>query len=121
VGGRQEPEGDTLGILEFSTSPGLLGVIDRVLKRVPVGLAVARLADDLGGKALALIHGDLPDVQEAIELAPTCLPEGAVLLQAAIVSRLDENLRTVLGEGTRFATCRNWRPEGGEAVPEEED
>lgn len=121
VGGKHEPEGDTLGVLEFSTSPGLLAVIDRVLKRVPVGLAEARLADDLGGKALALIHGDLPDVQEAVALAPECLPEGSALLQASIISRLDENLRTVLGEGTRFGSCRNWRPEGGEAVPEEED
>ncbi len=120
VGGRHEPEGDTLGVLEFSTSPGLLGVIDRILKRVPVGLAEARLADDLGGKALAIIHGELPDVQEAVELAPECLPAGSTLLQAAIISRLDENLRTVLGEGTRFGSCRNWRPEGGETVPEEE-
>lgn len=120
VGGRHEPEGDTLGVLEFNNSPGLMGAVDRVLKRVPVGLSEARLADDLGGRALALIHGELPDVQEALELVPECLPTGAELLQSSVISRLDENLRTVLGEGTKFATCRNWRPEGAETLPEEE-
>ncbi len=116
VGGRNEPDGDTLGVLEVSTSPGLLGLMDRVLKAVPVGLVEVRLADDLGGRALAIIHGELTDVQEAAAMAPSCLGDDSELLNISVISRLDDTLRTVLGEGTHFASCRNWTPEGCETV-----
>lgn len=116
VGQRNEPSGDTLGVLEVSTSPGLLGLVDRILKALPVGLVEVRLADDLGGRALAIIHGDLEDIQEAAAMAPTCLSADSELLNAAVISRLDDTLRTVLGEGSHFAACRNWTPEGSETV-----
>jgi len=114
VGGRNEPTGDTLGVFEVSTSPGLLGLVDRILKSVPVNLVEIRLADDLGGRALAIIDGDLTDVQEAAAMAPACLKECSELLHSAVISRLDETLRTIVTEGSHFAACRNWKPEGSE-------
>ncbi len=115
-GGRKEPNGDTLGVCEVSTSPGLLGLMDRILKALPVGLVEVRLADDLGGRALAIIHGELSDVQEAAVMAPSCLKDNSQLLNFSVISRLDDTLRTVLGEGTHFASCRNWTPHGSETV-----
>ncbi len=115
VGGRNEPLGDTLGVLEVNTSPGLLGLVDRLLKSLPLNLVEIRLADDLGGRALAIIDGELSDVQEAAAMAPSCLKECSKLLNVAVISRLDDTLRTIVGEGTHFATCRNWKPEGSEA------
>ncbi len=44
-------------------------------RRVPVRLAELRLADDLGGRAVALLDGLLPDVEAALELAAR--PAGA--------------------------------------------
>ena len=116
VGGRHEPVADTLGVFEVSTSPGLLGLIDRLLKSVPVNLVEIRLADDLGGRALAIVDGDLTDVQEAAALAPSCLAEGSTLVNVAVIARLNDTLRTIVGEGTRFGACRNWQPEGSEAI-----
>ncbi len=75
--------------------------MDRILKSVPVGLVEVRLADDLGGRALAIIHGELTDVQEAAAMAPSCLKDDSQLLNFSVISRLDDTLRTVLGEGTR--------------------
>lgn len=116
VGGRNEPEADTLGVFEMNTSPGILGLMDRILKAVPVGLVEVRLADDLGGRALAIIDGELTDVQEAAAMAPTCLHGCAELLNVAVIGRLDETLRTVVGEGTHFGSCRNWKPDGSESI-----
>jgi microcompartment protein CcmL/EutN len=116
VGGRSQPDGDTLGVIEVNTSPGLLGLMDRILKAVPVQLVEVRLADDLGGRALAIIHGELTDVQEVAAMAESCLNADSELLNISVISRLDDTLRTVLGEGTHFASCRNWKLEGSETV-----
>lgn len=116
VGGRHKPQGDTLGVFEVSHSPGLLKMMDHILKAVPVGLVEIRLADDLGGRALALVHGDLTHVQEAAVLAPASLDDPGQLLNVAVISRLDETLKSVLEEGTHFGTCRNMKPVGGEMV-----
>ncbi len=119
VGGRKEPTGDTLGVFEVSTSPGLLGLVDRLLKSLPIGLVEIRLADDLGGRALAIVDGELTDVQEAAAMAPSCLKDCAVLLNVAVISRLDDTLRSIVAEGTYFSACRNWKPEGSESVHEQ--
>ncbi len=116
VGGRNEPEGDTLGVLEVSTSPGLLGLMDRILKAVPVGLVEIRLADDLGGRAMAIIHGELPLVQEAAAMASSCLKDDSTLLNISVISRLDHTLRKAVTEGTVFASCRNFKPDDSETV-----
>jgi len=131
VGERNEIRGDTLAILEVSSSPAILRVVDTVLKRVPVQLSKLRLADDLGGKALAFLDGDLPDVQEAVTLAGRILAgddqtagneensivqAGGKLLGASIMARMDETLRKVMNESTEFHKCRNWSPEGAETA-----
>ncbi|MBU0740736.1 BMC domain-containing protein, partial [bacterium] len=54
---------DTIGIVETVNAAALLRAVDAALKAAPVGLGAFRLADDLGGRGLALLHGDLPDVQ----------------------------------------------------------
>jgi microcompartment protein CcmL/EutN len=118
VGGRKEPAGDTLAVFETANSPAMLRILDGVLKRVPVQLDKLRLADDLGGKALAVLDGELPDVQQAVEIAGElgAADEGSLLLGASITARLDDTLRKVLGETTMFANCRNWTLEGAEKL-----
>ena len=116
VGEHNEPVGDTLGILEVSTSPAVLRVVDAVLKRVPVQLCQLRLADDLGGRALAVLDGELTDVQDAVEIANACIGPCGEMLGASIMARLDETLRKVIGESTHFSKCRNWTPDGAEIL-----
>lgn len=119
MGERSEAKGEALGVCEISTSPGLLRAIDRVLKSVPVNLVEIRLADDLGGHALAIFDGLLPDVQEGIELVSLHLGSSARLLGSALMPRVDETLRNILQAGTSFAACENQVPQGAEILTTE--
>lgn len=116
AGEREVPKGESVGIVEVSTSPGLLRGIDAALKAVPVDLVEIRLADDLGGRALAVFDGSLPDVQEALLVAADRLGSAAELYGSSLMPRLDENLREVLASGTKFATCESHTPAGAETV-----
>jgi microcompartment protein CcmL/EutN len=116
LGERRAPEEEAVGVLEVSSSPGLLRAVDAVLKAVSVGLIETRLADDLGGRALAVIDGRLPDVQEALDRAAGELGSRTKVIGAVVLPRVDATLRDVLAAGTRFSQCRNWEPAGAETV-----
>ncbi|MEN8008319.1 MAG: BMC domain-containing protein [Candidatus Krumholzibacteriota bacterium] len=116
TGERAAPQGEAVGVVEVSTSPGLLRAVDAVLKAVPVDLVEIRLADDLGGRALAVIDGRLPDVQEALERFGGHLGENTVLCGSSLLPRLDETLRGVLAEGTLFNACATRVPVGAEIL-----
>ena len=116
MGARVAPTGEALGVVEMGSSPGLLRAVDTVLKSVPVGLIEVRLADDLGGHALALLDGLLPDVQEALEMMATAGGPGAPLIDCSLLPRLDDTLRDVLGAGTGFGACDHWTPAGAEIL-----
>jgi len=115
-GARTAPAGEAVGVVEVSTSPGLLRGVDAVLKSVPVALVEIRLADDLGGRALAVFDGTLPDVQEALDLVRGRLGERAVLCGQSLLPRVDDTLGDVLGAGTSFARCAAVAPAGAEIV-----
>ena len=116
AGDREAPKGESVGIVEVSTSPGLLRGVDAVLKTVPVDLVEIRLADDLGGRALAIFDGLLPDVQEALQVTADRLGKAAELCGSSLMPRIDENLRGVLAVGTKFASCESRTPAGAETV-----
>jgi microcompartment protein CcmL/EutN len=118
AGERIAPDGDTLGVMETATSPSLLRAVDAALKGVPVDLVEVRLADDLGGKALAVICGDLTDVAAAMAIARerTDLADG--WRAGTVLPRLDDTLRDVLTAGTSYGSCRQWEPAGAETVEE---
>lgn len=115
VGDRREPAGDTLAVLEVANSPAILRAVDALLKAVPVELTKLRLADDLGGKAIAVLDGELTDIQEAVDTANRNATGGEILA-ASIMGRMDDTLRKVIGDTTTFAKCRNWTPEDAEKV-----
>ncbi|MDY0110759.1 MAG: BMC domain-containing protein [Candidatus Krumholzibacteria bacterium] len=116
AGERRAPAGEALGVVEVGTSPGLLRAIDAALKAVPIDLVEVRLADDLGGRALAVVTGRLGDVQEAVAVARERCGDRAAWLGDIVLPRLDETLRDVLAEGTRFAACQVRQPAGAETV-----
>ena len=116
TGSRVAPRSESVGVVEVSTSPGLLRGVDSVLKAVPVDLVEIRLADDLGGRALAVIDGLLPDVQEALDRFSGHLGECAVLCGSSLLPRIDETLREVLAEGTHFNACATRVPVGAEIL-----
>ena len=51
--------------VETLTVPSLFGALDRTLKSTLVTLRLMQLADHLGGKSIAVLEGDLPDIESA--------------------------------------------------------
>lgn len=115
-GARRDCAGEAVCVVEVGTSCGLLRALDAALKAVPVELLEARLADDLGGRALAVLGGRLPDVQEALDLARASRGPAAEWLGGTLLPRLDDTLRDVLRAGTSFGPCRAFEPAGAEQV-----
>ena len=116
LGTRRELGGEALGVIETRSSPALLAAVDAAIKSTPVVLSEVRLADDLGGHAVALLSGDLTDTETAIGI---CADRAGDQLRArTLLPRLDPNLRELLDGGTRFATCPAFEPAGAEH-PEE--
>lgn len=115
-GARRDVDGEAVCVVELGTSCGLLRAVDAALKAVPVELLEARLADDLGGRALAVLGGRLPDVQEALDIARERRGAAAEWLGGTLLPRLDDTLRDVLRAGTSFGPCRSFEPAGAEQV-----
>ena len=105
-----------LGDVHPSLHDAVLAAVDAAVKSTPVVLSEVRLGDDLGGHALALMSGDLFDVETALDICSE--RSGEQLLARTLLPRLDHDLRSILDQGTRFGTCTTWEPSGAE-YPEE--
>lgn len=116
LGIRKDLTGDSLAVVETSSSPALLAAVDAAIKSTPVVLSEVRLGDDLDGHALALLSGDLQDVEVALDICSDRAAEQ--LLARTLLPRLDSGLRSILDQGTRFSSCPAFEPEGAE-YPEE--
>ncbi len=116
LGTRRGLTGDSLAVVETRSSPALLAAVDAAIKSTTVVLSEVRLGDDLGGHALALMSGDLSDVEVALDICSD--QAGEQLLARKLLPRLDGGLRSLLDQGTRFGSCPAFEPEGAE-YPEE--
>jgi microcompartment protein CcmL/EutN len=111
---RAPSQGDTLGVVQSVACPVLLGAVDAALKGANVELLELRVAEGLGGNALATLWGELHDVEAAIELAVRVvarevdrgfLSRGAAT--TSIIPSADADVRRAVASGTRF--FREWR------------
>ncbi|MFQ5982444.1 MAG: BMC domain-containing protein [Woeseiaceae bacterium] len=116
LGARQDLAGEALAVVETHSSPALLAAVDAAVKSTPVVLSEVRLADDLGGHALALMSGDLTDAETALGICTE--RAGDQLLAQTLLPRLDINLRRLLDQGSSFGPCPAFEPAGAEH-PEE--
>ena len=112
LGIRRDLSGDALAVVETRSSPALLAAVDATVKSTPVMLSEVRLGDDLGGHALALLGGDLSDIEIALEICSD--RAGDQILARTILPRLDPGLRSLLDQGTRFGLCPAFEPAGAE-------
>lgn len=112
LGRRRAIEGEALGVVETRSSAALLNAVDAAIKSTPVILAEVRLADDLGGHAIAFVSGDLTDVETALAICAERAAEQ--LLSRSCLPRLDPNLREILDQGTHFEHCPQFEPAGAE-------
>jgi microcompartment protein CcmL/EutN len=101
--------GDALAVIETRSAPSILVALDAALKGAEVDLVELRLAEGLGGKALATLWGEVHDVEAAVELAQRALARqverGAVASDPAsivVIPNADEATQQAVGAGTRF-------------------
>jgi microcompartment protein CcmL/EutN len=109
--------GDTLGVVQTGTPPDLLRAIDRALKGTSVELVEMRVGDGLGGRAIASVWGETPDVEAAIVLAREgggARGDGSAsdvnslaAFSTAIIRNADMDLVAGLGRATTF--FKDWR------------
>jgi microcompartment protein CcmL/EutN len=111
---RPPSHGDTLGVVQSAACPVLLGAVDAALKGADVDLLELRVAEGLGGKALATLWGKVQDVEAAIELALRVIAReidrGSFSRGGAsttIIPNADADVRRAVASGTRF--FREWR------------
>ncbi len=112
LGKRRELVGEALAVVETRSSPALLAAVDAAIKSTTVMLSEVRLGDDLGGHALALMGGELSNVEIALEICSD--RAGDQLLAQRLLPRLDPGLRSLLDQGTRFGQCSAFEPAGAE-------
>ena len=116
LGTRLDVDGEALAVFETRSSPALLAAVDAAIKSTPVTLVEVRLADDLGGHAIALLSGTLTDAETALAICTE--RAGDQLLAQSLLPRLDPDLRRLLDGGTHFGTCPAHEPASAE-FPEE--
>ena len=111
---RPPSDGDTLGVVQSAACPVILGAVDAALKGADVDLLELRVAEGLGGKALATLWGKVHDVEAAIELVLRVvaghvdrgsLGRGAVT--TSVIPNADADVQRAVSSGTRF--FREWR------------
>ena len=100
--------GDTLGVIQLGFPPTLLRVVDVALKGALVELIQLRLGDGLGGRGIALLWGETPDVEAALELAEAAAFEGCSdSLSTSIIRNADAEVIAAFDQGTTF--FKEWR------------
>ncbi len=109
---------EAMAVIETTTSPALLRGVDVALKAVPISLTVLRLADDLGGRGLAVFTGGLTDLQAALAVLNASVGPRGTLCGQSLMPRVESTLQTIVGTTTRFAACGIHEPDGAELVPE---
>ena len=95
---------NSMVVLETSTLAAILRATDAAIKGAAVDVAELRLANGLGGRGLAMLTGELSDVEAAAEIATHALAGRNVTLCHSIVSNVHEQFASRLGESTRFFT-----------------
>src|SRR5262249_8113110 len=94
------------GVVQAGTSPILLRAVDAALKGALVELVELRVAEGLGGRALATLWGSQHDVEAAVEHATAAFARGRPVTLAgctvAGIATADREVARALRHGTRF-------------------
>jgi microcompartment protein CcmL/EutN len=101
-GARSYDSYDSLVVLETSNVSAILRATDAAAKGAAVDVAELRLANGLDGRGIAILTGELTDVETAAEIAVQCLAGRNVTLCHSIVSNVHEQLAARLAASTRF-------------------
>ena len=101
-GERRFHEFESMVVLETSTIAAILRATDAAVKGATVDLAELRVGNGLNGRGLAVLTGDLTNVEVAAEIAGGVLNGRNVTLCHSIVSNVHEQFAGHVSNTTRF-------------------
>lgn len=93
---------ESLVVLETSTIAAILRATDAAVKGAQVEIAEMRIGNGLHGRGLAILAGELTDVEAAAEIAQQVLAGRNVTLCHSIVSNVHEQFASHVTNTTRF-------------------
>ncbi len=93
---------ESLIVLETSTIAAIVRATDAAAKGAQVEVAELRLGSGLGGRGLAILTGERPDVEAAADVATRSLQGRNVTLCHSIISNVHDQIAERLGESSRF-------------------
>jgi microcompartment protein CcmL/EutN len=101
-GSRQVGEYESLGIIETSTVAAVIQAADAAVKGAEVVLLEIRLANGMAGKGLALVTGEVADVEAAITIGTGVVRKQGLWIQSAVIPSLHREMEANIAAGTRF-------------------
>ncbi|NQU67184.1 MAG: BMC domain-containing protein [Candidatus Marinimicrobia bacterium] len=114
LGSRLPITSESLGIIETSTLSAVVKGADKALKGTDVSLVELRLADDIGGKGLAIFCGKIEEVSTAIELARSVVEPLTNWLSETLIPRLSGEILKQIEHSTSFSDSKLQLLQGGE-------
>jgi microcompartment protein CcmL/EutN len=105
---------ESLGIIETHTVATLLRCVDAGIKGANVTLAEMRIADDIGGKAFALLNGRVEEVEAAVSIARSSARNDNLWMSDFIIPHLNDDVAGQLSISSLFATADLKKMVGGE-------
>jgi microcompartment protein CcmL/EutN len=92
----------SLVVLETSTIAAIVRATDAAAKGAQINVSELRLGNGLGGRGVAILTGELSDVEAAADIAGESLAGRNVTLCQSIVSNVHEQFASRIAESSRF-------------------
>ena len=103
LGKRMTCGSEALSVMEVSTVAAILQSSDAAMKGAEVDLVELRLADDLGGKSIAIYAGKVEDVEMAINISEKTVKNPENILSQSIIPHVDPELAKQINASTYFS------------------
>ncbi len=103
LGQRHGCGGEALSVMEMATVAAILRSADAAMKGASVDLVELRLADDLGGKSIAIYAGKVEDVEMALNISEQVMENPEIILSQSIIPRIDPELAKQIDASTYFS------------------
>ncbi len=94
---------EAVSVMEVSTVAAILQSSDAAMKGAEVELVELRLADDLGGKSIAIYAGKVEDVEMAMNISEKTVENSENILSQSIIPRIDSELAKQINTSTYFS------------------
>lgn len=101
-GARQVEAYESLGVIETSTVASVIKAADAAVKGAEVTLLEIRLANGMAGKGLALVTGEVADVEAAVSIGTGVIQGQDLRVRSTVIPSLHIEMESNIAKDTRF-------------------